>query len=241
MFTPVTGKSSSVLQDLVNKAFQENLLGINQPEDNVELLQVKSKSSLNKDTSHKMQDHHVKCGDCGISFKSQGTLENHQKKYKCGNILFSKRKSMHSNWNNYLCDLCGFSTNNQVIIDKHTCTILPLRECDKCPYTSRILTKLDFHNTFQHKAPGKCSICDYKSKNKSTNIHAAKYTMLKHMDMHNVGIFECFECGDTFNVRQRLDYHIKAKHCPNICQECSKEESSAYKLKQHIKKLHNMS
>ena len=169
MFTPVTEKKGSVLQDLVKKAFQEDLLGINQPEGNIELLTVESKDTLKtlmQDKSPKKPDNYVMRGDCGISFKAQGTLENHQKKYKCGNSKsFSKGKSANS-IRNQLCDLCGFSTNNIVLLEKHTCTILPLLTCEKCPYTLRLLTKLDFHNSFQHMAPGKCSICNYTSKNK---------------------------------------------------------------------------
>ena len=55
--------------------------------------------------------------------------------------------------------------------------------------------------------------------------------------MHYVESFDWFECGDTFKVRQKLDYHIKAKHGPYICQECSKEESSAYR---HMRKVHKV-
>ena len=237
MVKPVIRKSISVLQDL------ENLLGINQHENNIELLAVESKDTLKtfkQDKSPKKHDDPVKCGDCGISFKSQGTMENHQKKYKCGNFMSFSKENSSNPVKNLLCDLCGFSTNNEEVMEKHTCKKLPLLTCKKCPYTSRLWTKMDFHNSFEHMAPLKCSLCDYVSKNQPSNRHAAKYTMTKHMDKHNVGIFDCFECGDTFKVKQRLEYHIKAKHCPNICQVCSKEESSAYKLKQHIKKVHKM-
>ena len=79
------------------------------------------------------------------------------------------------------------------------------------------MTKMDFHNSFEYMVPLKCSQCEHIGRNKSSNINAAKYTMDKHIMMHYVESFDWFECGDTFKVRQKLDYHIKAKHGPYIC------------------------
>ena len=73
------------------------------------------------------------------------------------------------------------------------------------------MTKMDFLNLFEHMAPLKCSQCDYIGLyigNKLVNRNAAKYTKT------HVVSFDCFECDDTFKVRQKLDYHIKAKPCP---------------------------
>ena len=248
--TKKTGKSCSICQDSSQCEVHEketynysNKEKSDEHEDITAALSVESEATLQtlkQDESPKKQDGPVKCEDCGISFKSRGTMENHQKKCKCGNFIsFSKEISVNS-VENRLCDLCAFSTNNSELMEKHICKILPLLQCKKCPYASRLLPKMDLHNSFEHMAPLKCSQCDYISQNKPSNHHAAKYTMTKHMDKHYIGIFDCFECGDTFKVNQRLSYHIKAKHCSYICQECSKEESSAYKLKQHIKKMHNM-
>ena len=184
------------------------------------------------------EDIPVICGDCGIAFKTQGKMERHQKKYKCGEYALYKSETSSTSVKNCICDICGFSTNNEELVTKHSCTILPKINCDSCLYSTRLVTKMDMHKSFEHMAPLKCSQCDYQTQHNPKHPHSAKYSMSKHMDMHNVGTYDCFECGETFKVKQKLTYHIKSKHLQYICQDCNKEESSAYRLDQHIKKIH---
>lgn len=178
------------------------------------------------------------CGDCGISFKSQGTMKRHQKKFKCGeNATFSLGASANL-VKTRICKLCAFSTNNEESLAIHNCEILPEMKCEECPYLTRLVTKLDLHKSLEHNATIKCSQCDYNKQHNLKDPMAAKKSIYKHIAMHNVGLYDCFECGETFKVKQKLTYHITSKHLQYKCHECGKEEASAYKLNQHIKKLH---
>ena len=189
------------------------------------------------------EDIPVKCGDCEISFKSQGQMERHQKKYKCGKYASRVRVRVRGSYyvQNSICNKCGFSTNNQDLVTNHTCSILPKINCDKCPYSTRLVSNMDMHKSFEHMAPLKCSQCNYETKHNPKHPHADKYykySMSHHMEMHNVGNYDCFECDETFKVKHKLTYHIKSKHLQYICQDCNKKESSAYRLNQHIEKTH---
>ena len=178
------------------------------------------------------------CDDCGISFKSQGTMERHQKKFKCGERAIYLLETSANLVKTRICKLCGFSTNNEESLKIHNCELFPKINCEKCPYSTRLVTKLDLHKSLEHMVPLKCNQCDYQKQHNLKDPMAAKKSMYKHIAMHNVGLYECFECGETFKVKQKLTYHITSKHLQYKCQECNKEEASAYKLNQHIKKLH---
>ena len=141
---------------------------------------------------------------------------------------------------NSICNKCGFSTNNEELVTSHTCTILPKINCAECPYSTRLVNKMDMHMSFEHMAPLKCSQCNYETIHNPKHRYAAKYSMSTHMDLHNIGTFDCFECGETFKVKRKLTYHIKSKHLQYICQDCNTEDSSPYRLNQHIKKTHSL-
>ena len=182
----------------------------------------------------------VSCDDCGISFKSFTTLKNHQLKYQCGLNAETLMGNIETSTN--MCGLCGVSARNMQQKLNHQCQVQPIMKCDVCHYSTKITNNMVLHKSFQHFAPLKCSLCDYEYKNytlKQNPKQSARLALSNHMEIkHSTETHECFDCGEKFATKQKIEYHIKTKHVQYQCEYCNKKESSAYKLKQHKMIIH---
>ena len=131
------------------------------------------------------------CEDCGLSFKSEKTVENHQKKYQCG-LKF--------------CHVCGASARNMEQLADHMCKVL--LNCDLCQFSSGKTKAMDLHKSFEHQTPLKCNLCDYQYKNYFAKEHwnKAEQALKYHMNSkHSSETYQCFDCGHKAKTKQKLE------------------------------------
>ncbi|XP_053401417.1 uncharacterized protein LOC123550620 isoform X2 [Mercenaria mercenaria] len=193
----------------------------------------------------------VPCPICGKLFKSEQNVQRHSKihvgPFTCPHCIkvFTER-----------------SEYNDHIKSEHADLMYPCKECDailpsKKAFVSHVKTQ---HSNSDELMEGikdkKCTVCDKKFDKKTDLenhmvIHSAertqecpachkKYKLLHTLERHikdvhnNDVVFTCSECDEEFEVKTKLDLHVKLFHTGNYqCLTCYEEFPERSLLEEH--------
>ncbi|XP_070489739.1 uncharacterized protein, partial [Chironomus tepperi] len=169
-------------------------------------------SLFNHQAAHTSYDY--PCLKCGLKFKSQRAINNHEcpiceycgKKFKNKPKLIRHVTYVHSDQSNlelFSCDLCGKSLKYKISIDRHMKEHL------------EVTKNLQF----------KCEIC-HKSFTKRMGLQ-------NHQILHVYATLTCNKCGMKFKKQKPYDQHVCL-----TCTHCPKNFSSKTKLNDHIRNIH---
>jgi KRAB domain-containing zinc finger protein len=161
------------------------------------------------------------CEVCGKGFATSGTYKKH---------------SLTHNERDIECPVCGWKTNNKVLLKSHiqnNHTKKPLLQCDFCDVTSTSRHYLTRHSAIHDdEAPVvtfDCHICSKKLKHQKS--------LASHLKLHQRHLdFECDRCDAAFNRTDLLNRHLFEKHgiLQHKCKVCGLEFAKLVLLKSHM-------
>jgi KRAB domain-containing zinc finger protein len=189
----------------------------------------------------------VKCETCDKTFKSRGSLRQHQKTHQkafecdvCGHKFATKAHLKdhlvyHFNPEAFKCDICLriFTMEGNVRIHKiavHQIVQQPRKfECQICHERYKTQTLLNRHQLV-HQDRKTCGICQ-----KSVAASSYRYHMKMHELKKQEKKFKCQVCRKKFLTKQLLIRHSKSHKKPFECDLCGHRVASKRNMKNHLK------
>ncbi|GBP54655.1 Zinc finger protein 26 [Eumeta japonica] len=185
-------------------------------------------------------DLNIKLNNVATKQKSMIQGNNHNKKYKCNQCIYStmtqnmlKNHMREHSENNYDTKEDKYKTGG-LKTSRSKCGKKgkKLYKCDQCAFTSNKSTNLKSHiRTHTRETPYKCEQCAYSASRLShLKNHIRKHTGEKP--------YACDHCGFATSHRSTLVTHLR-KHTgekPHDCKYCDYKTTSLDSLKRHVRK-----
>ncbi|XP_071052275.1 zinc finger protein ZFP2-like [Onthophagus taurus] len=196
------------------------------------------KMKRHKATLHKTRSRKHICEDCGQSFYTKSTLNNH--------------KATHVISKEFSCEKCGLCFASKKYLMDHSRRLhetlkkvqseVGVFECDMCnkKFTQkRYLTQhiSNIHMGIKKKRPPKNLKCEYCGR-----IFTSDNLLTLHLRTHTgERPYKCDECEKSFAQASSLRTHKQAIHSnekPYACEYCGKKFSTKGMLLKHIQSVH---
>lgn len=192
-----------------------------------------------------------KCSKCKYLARTEARLRYHaDKKHKdeayqcniCNNKLATKQhlrthiKVVHSE-PKFVCETCDFKSKTKNGLKWHVEGVHEKKryrcKFDECSISYALKVKITKHMKEDHNEDLSCTLCDYKTTNK---------TILKdHIDGFHKGLnFSCNLCKFTSTSKAKLSYHQGKFHSAKLqaCHLCDYKSFNAGHMKVHIRRMH---
>ncbi|XP_045107959.1 zinc finger protein 658B-like [Portunus trituberculatus] len=192
-----------------------------------------SRDLMEKHKENSGQHRLLVCGECGILYKTQASLDSH---------LLLHRESQTSEgiaWP-YTCHTCQEKFSSRASLSNHTKEFhsISVFQCPECSKTCKTLKLLHLHRVRKHTAGDQQFLCPLCSK----TFHILK-DLRRHMQTHNpAGARECPVCHSKFKTDSTLRTHMKShsKGKPYDCSICLFPFCSVEALTAHLQSYHSI-
>lgn len=189
---------------------------------------------------HSSSHQRFKCPDCGCSFASPSTLEDHQQAHS----LAEKNGGPP-----FPCKLCAYPSFTHEELIQHHRTRHRIRNyrcpaTPTCPYRARSWSLIISHVTslHPHLPPAqmseiclKCPICQQQFQKKTV---FTRHQRFKHPELFESAdkLVTCNRCGERFLSKTLLAFHVNRKHNRSmkwVCEECGMGFEWPSRLERH--------
>uniref|UniRef100_A0A0P4WI12 C2H2-type domain-containing protein n=1 Tax=Scylla olivacea TaxID=85551 RepID=A0A0P4WI12_SCYOL len=192
-----------------------------------------SRDLMEKHKENSGQHRLLVCGECGILYKTQASLDSH---------LLLHRESQTSEtaaWP-HTCHICQERFSSRASLNNHTKDFhsTSVFQCPECSKTCKTLKLLHLHRVRRHTAGNQEFLCPLCSK----AFHILK-DLRRHMQTHNpAGARECPVCHSKFKTDSTLRSHMKShsKGRPYDCSICLFPFCSLEALTAHLQSYHSI-